>query len=41
MRNIADTAKDPTNASIGEGATTRTNTTTPLFSPPGTDLRMD
>jgi len=26
---------------IGEGATTSTNTTIQLFSPPGTDLRMD
>jgi len=26
---------------IGEGATTSANTTTPLFSPLGTDLRMD
>ena len=41
MRNISDTAKDPTNPGVGEGATTSTNTTTPLFSPPGTDLRMD
>jgi len=37
----ADTAKDPTNPGIGEGTMTSTNTTTPLFSPPGTDLRMD
>jgi len=41
MRNMSDTAKDPIHPGIGEGATTRTNTTTPLFSPPGTDLRID
>ena len=39
MRNMSDTTKDP---AIGEDATTTSvNTTTPLFSPPGTDLRMD
>jgi len=37
---MSDTAKDPTDPGIGEGATTSTNTT-PLFSPPSTDLRMD
>jgi len=39
MRNMSDTAKDT--AAIGEGATTSAHTTPPLFSPPGTDLRMD
>jgi len=41
MRNMSDTAKDPTDPSIGEGAKTSTNTIKPPFSPPGTDLRMD
>jgi len=50
MRNMSGTAKDTANsgiaegatASIGsEGATANANTTIPLFSPPGTDLRMD
>ena len=50
MRNMSGTAKDTANFGIGEGttanidsegATTNANTTTPLFSPPGTDLRMD
>jgi len=50
MRNMSGTAKDNANsgisegatASIGsEGATSNANTTTPLFSPPGTDLCMD
>jgi len=41
MRNLSDTAKDPANPGIGEGATTSANTTTPLFPQPGTDLRMD
>jgi len=50
MRNMSGTAKDTVNFGIGEGttasidsegATTNANTTTPLFSPPGTDLRMD
>jgi len=41
MRNMSDTAKDPTHPGIGEGATTSTNTKNPHFSPPGTDLRMD
>jgi len=38
---MSDIAKDPNYPDIGEGATTSTNTTTPLFSPPSTDLRMD
>jgi len=29
------------NTAMGEGGTTSANTTTPLSSPPGTDLRMD
>jgi len=50
MRNVSGTAKDTASsgiregatASIGnEGATTNANTTIPLFSPPGNDLRMD
>jgi len=41
MRNMSDTAKDPADPGIGEGATTSANTTTPLFSQPGTDLCMD
>ena len=53
MRNMSDTAKDTANSGFGqgatasiesigsEGATVNANTTTPLFSPPGTDLRMD
>jgi len=41
MRNMSDTAKDPTDPGIGEGATTSTNTTKPPFSPTGTDLRLD
>jgi len=50
MRNMSGTAKDTANFGIGEGATAsigsegataNANTTTPLFSPPGTDLRMD
>jgi len=41
MRNMSDTAKHPTHPGIGEGAMTSTNTSTPLFSPPGTDFRMD
>ena len=41
MRNMSGTAKDTTNSGIGEGATVNANTTTPLFSPPGTDLCMD
>jgi len=43
IRNMSDTAKDPNDPGIGKGATTNTNTTTPLFSPPSTDLslRMD
>jgi len=50
MRNMSGTAKDTANsgicedgtASIGsEGAAANDNTTTPLFSSPGTDLRMD
>jgi len=41
MRNMSDTAQDPFDLGIGEGATTSTNTTTPLISPPGTNLRMD
>jgi len=31
MRNMSDTAKDPADPGIGEGATTITNTTAPLF----------
>ena len=41
IRNMSGTAKDPVNSGIGEGATTSANATTPLFSPPGTDLRME
>jgi len=50
MRNMSGTTKDTANSGIGEGATAsiggegaavNANTTTPLFSPPGTDLRMD
>jgi len=50
MRNMSGTAKDTANSGIGEGATAsigsegaavNAKTTTPLFSPPGTDLRMD
>ena len=50
MRNMSGTAKDIANSGIGEGATAsigsegaaaNANTTTALFSPPGTDLRMD
>jgi len=50
MRNLSGTTKDTANSGIGEGATAsigsegaaaNANTTTPLFSPPGTDLRMD
>jgi len=42
MRNMSGTAKDTANSGIGsEGATANANTTTPLFSPPSTDLRMD
>jgi len=41
MRNMADTAKDLTDPGVGEGATTSTTTTTPPFSLPGTNLRMD
>jgi len=50
MCNMSGTAKDTANSGIGQGATAsictegaaaNANTTTPLFSPPGTDLRMD
>ena len=50
MRHMSGTVKDTANSGIGEGATAsigsedaaaNANTTTPLFSPPGTDLRMD
>jgi len=50
MRNMSGTAKDTANSGIGEGATAsigsegvtaNANTSTPLFSQPGTDLRMD
>ena len=41
IRNMSGTAKDPANSGIGEDATTSANATTPLFSPPDTDLRMD
>jgi len=41
MRNMSDTAKYPADPGIREGATTSANTTTPFFSQPGTDLRMD
>ena len=50
MRNMSGTAKDTANSGIGEdatanigseGATANANTTIPLFSPPGNDLRMD
>jgi len=50
MRNMSGTAKDTANSGIGEGATAsigsegavaNANTTTPLFSQLGTDLRMD
>jgi len=39
--NMSGTAKDPASSGIGEGAATSANATTPLFSPPGTDLHMD
>jgi len=38
---VSNAAKDPADAAIGEGATTSSNTTTPPFSQPGADLRMD
>jgi len=53
MRNMSGTAKDTANSGFGqsatasiesigsEGATVSSDTRTPLFSPPGTDLRMD
>jgi len=50
MRKMSGPAKDTANYGIGEsaktsigseGAASNANTTTPLFSPPGTDLRMD
>ena len=41
MHNISDTAKDPADPGVGEGATTSANNTTPLFSQPDTDLSMD
>jgi len=50
MRNMSGTAKDTANPDNGEGATAsigsegaaaNVNTTTPLFSPPSTHLRMD
>jgi len=50
MHNMSGTAKDTANSGIGEGATAsigsegaaaNANTTTPLFSLPGTDLRID
>jgi len=41
IRDMSGTATDPAISGIGEGATTSTNATTQLFSPPGTDLRMD
>ena len=50
MRNMSGTAKGTANSGIGEGATksigsegaaANANTTIPLFSLPGTDLRMD
>jgi len=37
---MSGTAKDPANSGVGEFATISANATTPLFSPPGTDLRM-
>ena len=49
-RNMSGTAKDNASSGIGEGATAsigsegaaaNANTATPLFSPPGTELRMD
>jgi len=48
MHNMSGTTKDTANSGIGEGATAsigsegaaaNANATTPLFSPPGTDLR--
>jgi len=50
MRNMSGIAQNSADSGIGEGATAsigsegptaNANTTTPLFSPPGTDLRMD
>ena len=53
MRNMSGTAKDTANSGFGqsatasiesigsEGATVSFDTRTPLFSSPGTDLRMD
>jgi len=50
MHNMSGTAKDTASSGIGggatpgignEGGTANANTTIPLFSPPGTDLRMD
>ena len=50
MRNMSGITKDTANSGIGEGATAsigsegaaaNANTTTPLLSPPGTDLCMD
>jgi len=50
LRNMSGTSKDTANSGIREGVTAsigsegtvvNTNTTTPLSSPPGTDLRMD
>ena len=49
MRNMSGTSKDTAKSGIGEGVTAsivsegavaNANTMTPLFSPPGTDLRM-
>ena len=41
MCNMSDSAKDPADPGIREGATTSANTITPFFLQPGTDLRMD
>jgi len=41
IRNMSGNANDLANSGIGQGATTSANATTPLFSPPGTDLRVD
>jgi len=50
IHRMSGTAKDTANSGIGEGArasigsegaAANANTTTPFFSPPGTDLRMD
>jgi len=41
IHHVSNAVKDSADAAIGEGATTSSNTTTPLFSQPCADLRMD